>query len=140
MTSGLLSLSLPIAVFFLVSPPIYGTLLCPRMNTPMYGLTNPNGNQTKPNTPTQQNNVYNNKLNSKLVGSVPSLMDYEYSLPMNTQFYERKTNIANRLVLYHACFAVSNAKTASLCGDVLRLFCDHELSSCKLFCTLLCLF
>ena len=110
------------------------------MNTPMYGLTNPNGNQTKPNTPTQQNNVYNNKLNSKLVGSVPSLMDYEYSLPMNTQFYERKANIANRLVLYHACFAVPNAKTASLCGDVLRLFCDHELSSCKLFCTLPCLF
>ena len=48
-------------------------------------------------------------------------------------FTQAKTTTANLLVLYHACFAVPNTTTASLCGDVLRLSCDHELNSCKLF-------
>ena len=49
----------------------------------------------------------------------------------------QKTTKANRLVLYHACFAVPNATIASLClCGVLTLFCNHKVSSCKLFGTL----
>ena len=54
-------------------------------------------------------------------------------------FTQAKTTKANRLVLYHACFAVPNATIASLCG-VLTLFCNHKVSSCKLFGTLPYLF
>ena len=50
-------------------------------------------------------------------------------------FTQARTTKANRLVLCHACFKVPNATIASLC-DVLRLFCNHKVSSCKLFGTL----
>ena len=107
-------------------------------------------NEQNPIHQHNKNTVYNNKLNSKLVGSVPSLMDYQWQCGCDhilgtftahtcTVFTQARTTKANRLVLCHACFAVPNATIASLC-DVLRLFCNHKVSSCKLFGTLPYLF
>ena len=77
MTPSLPSLSIPMP-FFGVSPSIYGTLLDCRMNTSVYGFANPSGKRAKlPIHQHNKNTAYNNKRNSKLFGSAPSLMDYQ---------------------------------------------------------------
>ena len=57
-----------------------------------------------------------------------------------TALHKQKHNCQPAGTVPWACFAERNAATASLRGTVLKLFCNHELSSCKLFGTVPWLF
>ena len=100
-------------------------------------------NEQNPIHQHNKNMVYNNKLNSKLVGSVPSLMDYQWLCSCGhilSAFTAHKRTViqakaasAKPVGAVPCVFCCSTKNNCKPWGAVLRLIGDHELSSCMFF-------